>query len=70
MTMYTLGRRPMPPEERLSEPLTIVLSPAMRRQLEQEAQEQGYRSLSAFVRERRLFTHAKGKTASAHREEE
>jgi Arc/MetJ-type ribon-helix-helix transcriptional regulator len=68
--MYTLGRRPMPPDEKLSEPITIVLSPAMRKQLEREAEAEGYRSLSAFVRERRLFAHATGKTATAHRKQE
>jgi hypothetical protein len=63
--MSTLGRRPLPADEKLSEPLTILVSRAMLAQLKAEARAEGFRSLSEYVRARKLATRTTVETATA-----
>jgi hypothetical protein len=63
--MSNLGRRPLPADERLSEPLTVLVSPAMLAQLKAEARAEGFRSLSEYVRARKLATHTTVETLTA-----
>jgi hypothetical protein len=44
--MTTLGRPPLPAEERLSEAIAVLISRAMREDREAQAKASGYRSLS------------------------
>jgi hypothetical protein len=52
--MTTLGRPPLRAEERLSESIAVLVSRAMREDLEAQAKASGYRSLSRFIREKKL----------------
>ena len=47
-----LGRPRIDREEKLGEHIGIVVSRATREQLERQAREAGYRSLSCFIREK------------------
>lgn len=49
-----LGRPRGAAAQKYSELVQVPVTPAQRRQLEQEAKAAGYRSLAAFVRETRL----------------
>jgi hypothetical protein len=42
-------------QDKMTEYLGIAMTIAQRERLERECEEEGYESLSAFVRERRLF---------------
>src|SRR5207302_164452 len=53
---------PLPPEDRLSEAITILISRAMREDLEAQARAEGFRSLSQFIRERKLARASTGKS--------
>jgi hypothetical protein len=55
----------MPPEDKLSEPLTILVSPVMLAQLKAEARTEGFRSLSEYVRARKLTTRTTVETVTA-----
>jgi hypothetical protein len=52
--MRATGRRRLAPSERLREVVGINMSMSMRQRLEREAADAGYRSLSRYIRERRL----------------
>jgi hypothetical protein len=49
-----LGRKKIAARERLSEPITIVVSKSWKKRLEDEAAQAGFRSLAAFLRKERL----------------
>jgi hypothetical protein len=53
-TVKRVGRPRLSPGERLGEIIGINMSASMRQRLEREALDAGYRSLSRYIRERRL----------------
>ena len=52
--MRPVGRPRLAAGEKLGEIIAVNVSPAMRERLLREAQQEGYESLSRFIRERRL----------------